>query len=231
MNPDHFTYSNRNERGAGRIVSIAGRVLPGVARVHAEAAAFATEWERSNRAALRATGPLWVALGDSLTLGAGASAFDRGWVGQLHARLDPRWRVVNLAVSGATTADVLERQVPMLARLDPALVTVMVGSNDLMRSGHRRGLAERIDRIATALPPGAIIATLPNPSRAATAASARLVELAAERDLVVAELRDRRTASWRGKLAADHFHPNERGYAAIADVLADTVLPRTARRN
>ena len=47
---------------------------------------------------------------------------------------------------------------------------------------------------------------------------------AADRGLAVAELRDPRTASWRGKLAADHFHPNELGYAAIAEVLGDAVV-------
>ena len=67
--------------------------------------------------------------------------------------------------------------------------------------------------------------TLPNPSRVAGAANRAITRGAAERGLVVAELRDRRTTSWRGKLAADHFHPNERGYAAIADVLGDVVLP------
>jgi lysophospholipase L1-like esterase len=46
-----------------------------------------------------------------------------------------------------------------------------------------------------------------------------ILAVARERGLVVAEMRDGRTASWRGKLAADHFHPNEVGYAALADVV------------
>ena len=39
------------------------------------------------RAALAADGPLWVAVGDSMSQGIGASAPDRGWVGQLAEHL------------------------------------------------------------------------------------------------------------------------------------------------
>ena len=28
---------------------------------------------------------------------------------------------------------------------------------------------------------------------------------------------------WRGKLAADHFHPNDRGYAGMAEVMRRAV--------
>ena len=53
--------------------------------------------------------------------------------------------------------------------------------------------------------------------------NAVIAHVADERGLVVAELRDPRTTSWRGKLAADHFHPNDRGYAALADVISDAI--------
>ena len=108
--------------------------------------------------------------------------------------------------------------------MEPDLVTLMIGSNDLMRPSTRRAFVERFTAILQALPPGSVVTTLPNPSRIAAAGNAVLERIAAERGLVVAELRDPRLRSWRGRLAADHFHPNERGYAGLADVIADSVL-------
>ena len=110
---------------------------------------FAAAWQRANRDRPRRAGPLWVALGDSLSQGIGASAFDRGWVGQLRDRMraDGRgMRLVNLSVSGARTRDVLDTQVPALARLsaevaEPDLVTLMIGSNDLMTPARPRPVA------------------------------------------------------------------------------------------
>ena len=101
-----FDYSNLSGRRPGRLVRAAGLVLPGVSRVQADVQPFAAAWGRDNRAALTGSGPLWVALGDSLTRGVGAPTYDRGWVGQLRSRLG--YRVINLGVSGATTLDVLE---------------------------------------------------------------------------------------------------------------------------
>ncbi|MCW2816909.1 MAG: GDSL-like Lipase/Acylhydrolase, partial [Nocardioides sp.] len=37
------------------------------------------------------------------------------------------------------------------------------------------------------------------------------------------DLRVEGPSSWRGRLAADKFHPNDAGYAAIADVFAPVV--------
>jgi lysophospholipase L1-like esterase len=226
---DTFTYSNRSDRPRGRWVGLAGRVLPGVGRVQAQVAPYAAAWRSANVEALAQDGPLWVVLGDSLSQGIGAPAFDLGWVGQLHARLalaGREYRIVNLSVSGAHTADLLDRQLPALDALPnpPDLVTVMVGSNDLMRRSLRRDLPARFRTLLEAVPVGTAVSTLPNPTPTATATNAVITSVARERGLVVAEMRAGRTASWRGKLAADHFHPNEFGYAALADVFATALL-------
>lgn len=106
----------------------------------------------------------------------------------------------------------------------PDLVTVMVGSNDLLRRSRRAVMAERFRTLLEALPPGTAVSTLPNPTPTAHAVNAVIAAVAAERDLIVVEMRDGRTSSWRGKLAADHFHPNELGYAALAEVFASALL-------
>ena len=137
-------------------------------------------------------------------------------------------RLVNLSVSGARTADVLDMQIPALSELAerdawPDLVTLMIGSNDLMGRRYRDRMPERMDRILRQLPAGSLVTTLPNPTATANAVNAVIEHVASERGLVVAELRRPRTASWRGKLAADHFHPNDRGYAALADVVESAI--------
>ncbi|WP_375484147.1 SGNH/GDSL hydrolase family protein [uncultured Jatrophihabitans sp.] len=234
MSDADFEYSNLSGRSRGAFLTLAGRVLPGITRVHQDVAPFAEAWRRDNLAALAGDRPLWVALGDSLTQGIGAPSHDRGWVGQVRDRLAAQgfdYAVLNLGVSGATTRDVLDRQLPALASVSArpvhppiALVTLMIGSNDLLRPANRRLLPARLGEVLEALPRGAIVTTMPNPSAAARRANEVLLGIAPGRGLVVAELRDPRTSSWRGKLAADHFHPNERGYAALADVVGDVVV-------
>jgi lysophospholipase L1-like esterase len=228
---DNFGYSNLSARPPGRLVTLAGRVVPGVARVQQQVGPYAASWALANQAALAVEGPLWVALGDSLSQGIGAPTYDRGWVGQLRTRLATaghEYRLVNLSVSGARTEDVLEHQLPALATLAaragmPDVITVMIGSNDLISRRYRDGLPRRFERILRQLPAGSLVTTLPNPTRTAAQVNDIIETVARQRGLVVAELRGSRTASWRGKLAADHFHPNERGYAQLADVIGDAL--------
>ena len=131
--PDtRFDYSNLSGRRPGPVLSAASLVLRGVRDVQAQVEPYARAWERHNHAAVQADGPLWVVLGDSMAQGIGASAFDRGWSGQLAERL-PDHRMVNLSVSGGRLSDLLERQIPTMESLgQPDLVTVIVGSNDLV---------------------------------------------------------------------------------------------------
>lgn len=224
--PQQFTYSNLSDRPRGRLLSVAGRLLPGIDRVQGDVVPFAQAWQRNNTAAAELDGPLWVVLGDSLCQGIGASEPMRGWVGLANRRLaveGHEFRLLNLAVSGATTVDLIERQLPVLAALDPALVTVMIGSNDLRRPSLRRGLPERFEQILHRVPAGSVVTTLPNPSTIARRVNRRIESTAAARDLVVVQMRDPRTASWRGRLAEDRFHPNDAGYAAIAAVVGDAL--------
>lgn len=234
-----FEYANLSERPAGPFVSAASRLLRGVREVQDEIGPYAAAWRASNSAALSADladRPLWAVLGDSLSQGIGASAFDRGWVGQLQGRLaveGPDFRVLNLAVSGARVADLLERQVPALTRLGAAgvtasLATVLIGSNDLVRKRYRLGLADRFQRLLDALPAGTVIGNLPNPRQAAREVNELIDVAVAERGLVLADLRGGRPGSWRGRLAADHFHPNDLGYAGMAEVFHRAISPRLA---
>ena len=214
-----FDYSNLSGRPPGRFVSLAGRVLPGVRAVQDQVEPYAAWWERHNAAALAEPGPLWVALGDSMTLGIGASAPDRGWVGQLLARRPGR-RAVNLGVSGGRVRDVLERQLPALAALggEPDLVTVHIGSNDMFSRALRPRLITDMAELLRRLPAGAVVGNQPGTHAAALEVNRQIDAAVAERGLRLAEFRIPRMRSWKGRLAADHFHPNDEGYAGMADV-------------
>ncbi len=112
---------------------------------------------------------LYVALGDSFTAGTGA-ADGRAWPELLadglrehHPSLDLR----NLAVEGATSDEVAE-QVPEAIELEPDLVTVVCGANDVLRSTrpdperYAANLALILGRLRVALP-GTRIATATSP--------------------------------------------------------------------
>ena len=224
-----FTYDNRTGRGPGRAVRAMTAVLPGAARVWNRVEPYADAWRSHNVETLGRAGRRWFVLGDSLSQGVGASAYDAGWVGQLATRLvssGEDLRVVNLSATGARVSDVIDQQLPALELIGVRahdVVTVMVGSNDLFGSRERRdrlpaAFADLLDR----LPTGAVVTTLPNPSKAANRANAAIERAHSAGRIVMADLRVTGPTSWRGRLAGDFFHPNDAGYAAITTALEPT---------
>lgn len=219
-----FEFSNLSGRPPGRFVALASRFSRGVRSVQEEIAPYAADWLHDNTAALAAEGPLWVALGDSMTVGIGASAHDRGWVGQLATRM-PGWRVVNLGVSGGRVRDVLDRQLPALEQLGVTadLVTLLIGNNDLMSPRYRPTLPDDHAELLARLPAGTVVGNQPGTYPAALEFNRQIDEAVARRALILAELRDPRTRHWKGKLAADHFHPNDQGYEGIAEIFEEAL--------
>ena len=163
-------------------------------------------------------------LGDSTAQGIGASAFDRGWVGQLRELIttdEQAWRIVNLSLSGGRVRDVLDEQLPAAERLgiEPALVTVAVGANDIRRS-RRAELPSALELLLETLPAGAAVGTIPGRPPTVHPFNELIRESAPERRLRVAETATAITPPWREKLASDFFHPNDVGYAAWAAAFA-----------
>lgn len=220
-----FEFSNLSGRPPGRFVAVASRLVSGVREVQEQIVPYAAAWQRDNTAALAADGPLWVALGDSMTIGIGATAHDRGWVGQLAARM-AGWRVVNLGISGGRVRDVIDRELPVLEQLTPDLVTVLVGSNDIMNPRYRTQLPADHAELLERLPAGSVVGNQPGTYAAALEFNRQIDDAVRDRGLVLAELRDPRTRHWMGKLAADHFHPNDRGYAGMAEIFEEALLRR-----
>jgi acyl-CoA thioesterase-1 len=201
-------------------------MVPGVARVRGQVLPFFVDWQEANTVALRERGPLWVALGDSLSQGIGAQSIDGGWIGQLKVRLDSAgrpFRLVNLSVTGARVNDVLQEQLPRMRELgvNPALVTVLIGANDMILPRRRPAAVDQFAHLLALLPADVtVVATMPRRNRHALEINSLIEAAAAHRGIAVADLRGRTLVSLRGTRSDDHFHPNELGYRSIADAFA-----------
>lgn len=106
----------------------------------------------------------YAALGDSFTAGRDSIDAER-WADLLAAgmrRVNPDLRYENLAVDGATSAEVLDLQVEPALALEPDFVTAICGANDVLLATRPdvSGYAERIDKILGRLREGAPEAAL-----------------------------------------------------------------------
>ena len=216
----------------GRVARI---VVPGVRRIHAQVKPYAALWDEANALAATASGPLWVVLGDSTAQGIGAPRYDQGYIGQLRTRLDAErphpkgpWRILNWSRSGARTADLIESQLPRLdalrSEVEPDLITVAIGANDVYKTPVDQ-LVRELRTIIGRLPRGTVIGTIPQGlrPRKAQVANAVIREEAPAAGLVVADVWARTGPPWRGKFASDQFHPGPRGYADWADAFAEAL--------
>jgi lysophospholipase L1-like esterase len=201
---------------------------------------------------LRATSPSefhrYVAIGDSFT--AGAPGQEGRWPDELAAALRPA-AYHNLGVAGATTAEVADGQLAGCVELDPDLVTVVCGVNDVLLSvrpdidAHAAGLERIFSTIREQLP-GAVVVTVTTPPiaehiglrprsrRRVESGVSRLNEvtrtLAERYGVLCLEWGDHPLARERQNFAADGFHPSltgiRRAARACAQALATHPIPR-----
>ncbi len=163
----------------------------------------------------------YVALGDSLAQGYGASAPERGYVGELAALIGQRTgrtvRVVNLGVCGATVRDLVTGQLPVLRQLQPHVVTVCIGAND---AGNTAVEAFRSDfaAVCDAVPTGSFVADVPDFQGGHGSTDAR--ELAAlcrsvvdsTPGLVPVAVEAATTGMESTEFGTGFAHPDDRGY-------------------
>ncbi|MCW2607878.1 MAG: Lipolytic enzyme precursor [Frankiales bacterium] len=198
------------------------RRLPLFDRSYVQVEQYAAAWSAANARARQQEGPLWVVLGDSAAQAVGATAHDRGYVGQVLPLLGPGWRVVNLSVSGARTRDVLEQWAAWSGPA-PQLVTALVGGNDALGTRLPQWLLD-VDALLGALPEGSVVGTVARGvlERKVRRLNEHVRAAAPARGLRVADLWAHTGPPYRG-LYADGFHPNDRGYAQWAAALAEAL--------
>ena len=185
---------------------------------------------------------LYAALGDSAAQGIGASAPKRGYVGVIasHVRAlsGDTVQVANLSVSGATTFGCVQDQLPRFQKLEPDLVTVAIGANDIA-DFDPEAFGRNIRKVFTALPGHAIVADIPyfflpwNEKKVAVA-NRILRQAAAESSLIVVPLHEAmKRQGLRGivtQFAIDLFHPNDHGYRVWASAFLPTVTASLVER-
>jgi lysophospholipase L1-like esterase len=187
----------------------------------------------------------YVALGDSFTAGKGCAPGE-SWADRLAASLrahHPQLTYRNLAEDGATSEGVLAQAGDAL-QLEPDLVTVICGANDVLRRvrpdvGHYARTLERIlDRLREGLPRVAILtATSPESwrfmelrprTRARVTDGIRRVNeatraISARRGVPCLDVVDHPGLNDARNFSADGLHPSPAGHESAAIELARTL--------
>jgi lysophospholipase L1-like esterase len=182
----------------------------------------------------------YAALGDSFTAGRDSIDAER-WPDLLAAgmrRVNPDLRYENFAVDGATSADVLNEQLGPALALEPDLITVICGTNDVLLSTRPdvSGYEERIDTILNRLregAPGAALVTAtapetwhfmemrPRTEKRLIAATIELNEItiaAAERyDVLCLPVAGHEVLKDPDTFSADGLHPSTAGHRFAAE--------------
>ena len=184
----------------------------------------------------------FVALGDSFTAGKGCAPGE-SWADRVAASLrerEPKLTYRNLAEDGATSEAVLA-QVGATLQLEPDLVTVICGANDVLRSvrpdvkRYERTLGRILDRLREGLPGVAILtATSPESWRfmelgprtraRVTDGIGRVNEatrtISARRGIPCLDVVDHPGLADRANFSADGLHPSAIGHERAAWELA-----------
>ncbi len=199
-------------------------------------------------------GPLrYLALGDSTAHGIGATTPEGSAPYGLAQALTAHYSPVtfaNIAISGATSADVLRVQVPQVAEFGPDLTTLFIGPNDVTHFCTRAAYLADMAHLLAVLDavPAAVVTNV---------AAVRLSPLLSPFFRLLVDLQCRRfnaglpavVARHHARLAtvnpdlvppfaahphdlyaADGYHPNDAGYRLWIDYLAPRVLSALADR-
>lgn len=193
------------------------------------------------------TGPRYLALGDSFTIGTGGPAG-----ASFPARLVERWhdqgcvvQLENVGVNGYTSDDLIEKELPSVTTFKPTFITIAIGANDIVRGtavdAYRANVRKIFDAVTAS---GARVAVVPQPdwSRSPVAASFGTPEaldasIRTFNQALADETKTRKTFTYvdlaplmreqasRRMVAGDGLHPNGEAYAAWAEHLARTLTP------
>jgi acyl-CoA thioesterase-1 len=192
------------------------------------------------------TGPVnYLALGDST--GAGVGAREGGYVARLFRRIvaiRPESKITNLCFSGATTSDVIRDQLDRGVKVNPNLVTLGIGINDI---GHGMSLdrfSQNYDQILSTLRSKTsatiVVTNIPEISSAPRIPVAmraeyqqrivlynqKLKEVAARHEVTMFDIytiTHEQLPAHPEYFSADGFHPSDQGYELWAETMWPTI--------
>jgi lysophospholipase L1-like esterase len=180
----------------------------------------------------------YVALGDSLTAGVGATRKEDTYPYRYASKLGAPVQVTTLGIPGASAATVLADEAPKLDTLGPVVVTLLIGTNDIRNFGllaDFRSNVEKIVREAKAPGTSVIVLGVPNLDNPALVIppyrwyfawqrarfNTALQEICATGACTFVSLAPADTNFTKdGPLySPDKFHPSALGYALWADLI------------
>lgn len=163
-------------------------------------------------------GAVILAFGDSMTYGTGAEAAES--YPAVLERLVGR-KVINAGVPGETTAEGLKRLPRVLAEVKPHLVILCHGGEDMLQGleaapliAHLRAMVDLIGKA------GAEVFIVAVPPPAPHLQPAAFYNQIARDAKVSIEVYALSTILSRQGMRSDSYHPNAKGYAALAEALA-----------
>jgi lysophospholipase L1-like esterase len=188
---------------------------------------------------------VYVALGDST--GAGVGAVEGGYVVRLYRRIlqhRPGSQLVNVCVSGATSADVVREQLDTGVQKNPQLITLGIGINDIGHAVPIARFAENYEHILTTLKEKTqaqiVVTNIPDVSSAPVVPSSlryhyqqqietfnlRLEEIAKRHGVTVYDIyaiTTRDLPTHPEYFSRDGFHPSDAGYELWAMEMWPTI--------
>jgi acyl-CoA thioesterase-1 len=192
----------------------------------------------------------YLALGDSYTIGTGASGEAHNYPSILAARLTEtagiKVEVTNPAVNGFTTLDLINNELGYIAKLNPDLVSLLIGVNDLVQGRtpeqYRKALVKIDDGVAAlGLGAGRVVAiSIPNwsvtPAAATFGNPDQLRGLTETFNRIALREAEARGFTWvditaassagsgtKGWISSDQLHPGDAQYAAWAETIWESV--------
>lgn len=178
-----------------------------------------------------------VALGDSLTAGMGVDP-RRSYPALVEKRLERDghdFRVVNAGVSGETSSGTLSRLDWILAQ-EPKIVILEIGANDGLRGIDTAHVENNIDAILLRLKADDIVTVLAGMKMVRNLGEdytrrfdAIYPRLAEKHDVIFMPFFLKDVAGIASLNGDDGIHPNEQGYAIIADNMYPYVLRAVAK--
>jgi acyl-CoA thioesterase-1 len=195
------------------------------ARLAYTVGSYKSYWQDRTKTVPQTEDFIYVALGDSAAQGIGASRPEKGYVGLIADHITKRTGrqviIYNLSVSGAKTADVIEKQLPQLSSLpQPHLVTIEIGANDVPVFDQET-FTSTYRQLMGLLPDNTVVANVPSfrngrlskfSDEAARASAIADTLIATHPRLVRADLHTATNNLGIRDFAADFFHPSDSAY-------------------
>jgi acyl-CoA thioesterase I len=186
---------------------------------------------------------VWI--GDSTSAGVGASSPDLTVPRRVAVATQRGVNLTVLSVSGATIQDAVEEQLPALTELDPDVVFIGIGNNDVTHLSSkdtvRRGMREILDQVSAVEPREIVVLgiaefggtpLLAQPLRWLAGVRTHQLDevvrsVAAEYGATYVPIADLTAEGFaadpEGTHAEDRFHPSDAGYALWVEAIVQTM--------